>query len=182
MTAPAPPQKRRQRKQAAQVVKIIVAGLNGSGKTNFIKSVSQYTEYQNDNEKGWFFGRVRVDHNLILHFMEPPMSAAYDFMWLRDVVLKVRATGFVVMVDSTKPHTFGKFLSILYTVSNIDVHTPVVVAANKQDRQSAWQVDDIRLGLGIRDIPVLPCITHQPESVREVLIELLMQVYDRAGQ
>jgi uncharacterized protein len=180
MVAPTHP-KRRRRKKAAQTFKVIVAGVNGAGKTCFIESVSQYTEWQDEQQRGWFFGRVRVDDSLILHFLEPPVSADYDFMWLRDVVMKVRATGFLVLVDSTRPATFGKFVSILYTVSNIDRYTPVVVAATKQDHPQAWKPDDIRLGLGIRDIPVLPCSVTDPHSIREVVIELLMQVHEHSA-
>jgi signal recognition particle receptor subunit beta len=167
-----------ERKQATPVMKLIVVGLPQSGKTSFIKSVSQYTEWQNqqDIENSWFFGRVRVDESLILHFMEPPMGAVFDFLWLRDMISKVRAGGYILLVDSTKPQQFGQFLSILYTIRGFHEDAPLVVAANKQDMPRAWNARDIQLGLGIRDITVHSCSTEDSDSVRDVVIDLLYQV------
>jgi signal recognition particle receptor subunit beta len=171
-----PPQRdKRERRQASDVVKVIVTGLAQSGKSSFIQRISQYTESQDDSGSNWFFGRVRVDSSLILHFLEPPMGRQFDFMWLRDVMSRVRATGFVVMVDSSKPHTFGEFLSILYTIRGYHENAPLVVAANKQDKNSAWGAEDIRLGLGIRDVRVMPCVAEDHNLVRDVVIDLLYQ-------
>lgn len=174
-----PPRKRRKKRQASTVVKIIVTGLANTGKTSFIQRVSQYTEWQGDAEDSWFFGRVRVDSSLILHFLEPPMSRQFDFIWLQEVMSRIRATGFVVMMDSTKPHRFGEFLSILYTIRGYHDDAPLVVAANKQDHPKAWQSEDIRLGLGIRDMSVMPCVANNPDAVREIVIDLLYQVMDK---
>lgn len=175
-----PPQQTRQvKRQSADVVKIIVTGLAQSGKTSFIKRVSQYTEWQGREHDSWFFGRVRVDSSLILHFYEPPMSRQFDFIWLQKVMSHIRATGFVAMVDSTRPQHFGEFLSILYTIRGYHENPPLVVAANKQDRRKSWHPEDIRLGLGIRDVSVKPCVADDHNSVREVVIDLLYQVLDR---
>lgn len=162
-------------KQSARVVKLIVAGLHQSGKTQFIQSVSQYTEWQEEPNNSWFFGRVRVDASLILHFLEPPSQQQYDFLWLRDVIGKIRATGYIILVDSTRPQTFGQFLSILYTVRGFHDSAPLVVAATKQDNARAWNARDIQLGLGIRDVSVLPCVTHDRDNVRDVVLDVLYQ-------
>lgn len=173
-------QRRRRKKQSSNVVKIIVTGLSGSGKTQFIESISQYTEWQSTPGTSWFFGRVRVDQQLIVHFLEPPIQKQFDFMWLREVISRIRAMGFVVMVDSTRPGTFGEFLSILYTIRGFHDATPLVVAANKQDRSRAWKPQDLQMGLGIRDMTVLPCVAHDHNSVREVVLELLYQVLSKS--
>jgi uncharacterized protein len=173
-----PNHRRPQRKQASDVVKIIVTGSSRSGKTTFIQRISQYTEWQNDPGISWFFGRVRVDASLILHFLEPPMERQYDFMWLREMMSRIRATGFIVMVDSSKPKFFGEFLSILYTIRGYHHDAPLVVAANKQDRPRAWSAEDIQIGLGIRDFLVRPCISNNHELVRDTVIELLHQVIE----
>jgi len=183
MSMPPPPQKTRkkhptgrQRKKRAQVVKLIVAGLAHSGKTEFIQSVSQYTEWQNQPGKSWFFGRVRVDSSLILHFLEPPMQRQFDFIWLRDVMSRIRATGFITMLDSTRPQHFGEFLSVVYTIRGYHPDAPIIVAANKQDSPHAWSPKDLRLGLGIRDVTIMPCIAYDHDLVREIVIELLYKV------
>ena len=172
-----PPQRdRREPRQASDVVKLIVIGSKGAGKTQFIQTISQYTEWQGETDTSWFFGRVRVDANLILHFLEPPMNKQFDFIWLREVMSRIRATGFIIMVDSTKPHYFGEFLSILYTIRGFHHDAAMVVACNKQDKHNAWGVEDIKLGLGIRDVAMLPCITSDYNHVRDVVLDLLYQV------
>ena len=164
------------KKKSADVVKFMVTGLSQSGKTSFIKTMSQYTEWQNEPGKSWFFGRVRVDDSLILHFYEPPMDRQFDFMWLRDIMGRMRATGFIVMADSTRPQDFGQFLSILYTVRGFHASMPIIVAANKQDSSRAWSAEDIELGLGLRDFTVIPCIANEYDTVRDIVVELLYQV------
>ncbi|MEM9950860.1 MAG: hypothetical protein AAF846_04620 [Chloroflexota bacterium] len=183
----APPQNRTQhrrynkkpKQRGAEVVKIIVTGLAKTGKTSFIQRVSQYTEWQSNTDQPWFFGRVRVDSDLILHFYEPPMARQFDFIGLQNIMRRLHATGYVVMADSTKPQHFGEFLSILYTIRGYHNNPPLVVAANKQDKRTAWHHDDIRLGLGIRDVSVKPCVAQDHNAVREVVIDLLYQVLDR---
>ena len=151
-------------------------GLFKAGKTRFIQSVSQYTEWPGQN---WFFGRVRVDEQLLLHFLEPPNDQPFDFMWVREMISKLDVTGYIVLMDSTQPKFFGEFLSILYTVRGMHPDTPCVVAANKQDHPRAWRANDIRLGLGITDdIPVLPCQAHDRDMVKDVVVELLYRILD----
>ena len=106
------------------------------------------------------------------------MDRQYDFMWLRQIMGRIQATGFIVMVDSTKPQNFGEFLSILYTVRGYHDDAPLVVAANKQDHRKAWYPDDIRMGLGIRDVSVQPCVTYDSHAVRDVVLDLLYQMID----
>lgn len=171
-----PRRNQRESRQTSHVVKLIVTGIKGSGKTQFIQTISQYTEWQAEPEHSWFFGRIRIDTNLILHFLEPPMERQFDFIWLRDVMSRIRATGFVIMLDSSKPHHFGEFLSILYTIRGYHGDAPLVVACNQQDKHNAWKPDDIKLGLGIRDVSMLPCVSHDYNYVREIVIDLLYQV------
>lgn len=160
-------------KQRSQVIRLVVVGLHKSGKTRFIKTISQYTEWQSHPQRSWFFGRVRVDHSLILHLLEPPIAPRFDYLWLRDLIGNIQADGYIALVDSTKPQTFAEFVSIIYTVRGYHPHTPIVVACNKQDKRWSWGIDDIRLGLGLRDFPVLPCVAHQRDTVRDVVIGVL---------
>lgn len=169
----------RPRKKAAKVLKLIVTGAPRSGKTTFIRSISQYTEWQAEPEKSWFFGRVRVDETLILHFIEPPAQEQFDFIWLRDVIGRLQATGFILMLNSARPQSFAPFISILYTVRGFHAAMPMVVAANRQDHVRAWSCADIQMGLGLVDIAVLPCIAHNREMVRDVVLEVLYQAMER---
>jgi len=166
-----------------QTVKIVVTGPFSSGKTEFIRSVSEIdvvsTERKitTDAEKiketttvAMDFGRITVDEELVLYLFGTPGQRRFDFMW---EILSEGMLGFIVMVDSTRPETFREARSILETFRAY-APTPYVVAANKQDRPDAWDVDDMRVALRIDPkIKILPCVARKRESVKTVLLELL---------
>ena len=55
--------------------------------------------------------------------------------------------------------------------------TPYVVAANKQDLEDAWEIDDIRIALRLDPkVKLLPCIATDRESVKSNLLELLYSI------
>ena len=118
---------------------------------------------------------MRVDDDLILHFLEPPSEEQFDFIWLRDLIGRLQATGFILMLNSARPQSFAPFISILYTVRGFHAAMPLVVAANRQDHVRAWSVEDIQMGLWLTDVTMLPCIAHNREMVRDVVLEVLYQ-------
>ena len=139
-----------------QTVKMVVTGPFNSGKTQFIKSVSEIdvvsTErkitadverVKNATTVAMDFGRITVDDNLVLYLFGTPGQRRFDFMW---EILSEGMLGFIVMVDSTRPETFREARNILETFRAY-APTPYVVAANKQDMAEAWDVEDIRHAL-----------------------------------
>ena len=169
-----------------QTVKIVVTGPFSSGKTEFIRSVSEIDvvsterKISTDAEKiketttvAMDFGRITVDEDLVLYLFGTPGQRRFDFMW---EILSEGMLGFIVMVDSTRPETFREARSILETFRAY-APTPYVVAANKQDRADAWEVDDMRVALRLdAKIKILPCVARKKESVKSVLLELLYSI------
>jgi uncharacterized protein len=169
-----------------QAVKMVVTGPFSSGKTQFIQSVSEIDvvsterKISSDAEKikdsttvAMDFGRITVDDELVLYLFGTPGQKRFDFMW---EILSEGMLGFVVMVDSTKPETFREAKSILETFRAY-APTPYVVAANKQDRQDAWEVDDLRIALRLDPaVKLLPCVATNKETVKAVLLELLYSI------
>jgi signal recognition particle receptor subunit beta len=52
-----------------------------------------------------------------------------------------------------------------------------VVAANKQDKQDAWEIDDMRHALRLDSkIKLLPCTATTRDTVKAVLLELLYSI------
>ncbi|NWF69870.1 MAG: GTP-binding protein [Chloroflexi bacterium] len=160
-----------------QTVKIVVIGMPGCGKTSFIQSVCTDVSRHQQGLSTWVFGRLRVDERLTLQFAEPPSRKVADFMWMRDLIASMRASGYIVLLDSTRSQSFGKFISILYTIRGYDLNIPVVVGTNKQDQPGAWSAEDIRMGLRIHDdVPVLPCVAKNRALVEDVVVQLLYQM------
>lgn len=173
-----------------QTVKMVITGPFSSGKTEFIKAISEIEVVDTDKDisseiesevKGattvaMDFGRITVDNDLVLYLFGTPGQRRFDFMW---EILAEGMLGFVVMVDSSKPETFKEARSILETFRAYSP-TPYVVAANKQDHPDAWAPDDLRIALRIEDddVKLLPCIAREKDYVREVLLELLYSILE----
>jgi uncharacterized protein len=169
-----------------QTVKMVVTGPFSSGKTEFIRSVSEIDvvsterKISAETEKiketttvAMDFGRISIDEDLVLFLFGTPGQKRFDFMW---EILSEGMLGFVVMVDSTRPETYREARSILETFRAY-APTPYVVAANKQDLADAWEVNDIRVALRLdKDVKLLPCVATNKESVKKVLLELLYTI------
>ena len=172
-----------------QTVKMVVTGPFSSGKTEFIKAISeidvvstdQKISSENEREQkdnttvAMDFGRITVDDDLVLYLFGTPGQRRFDFMW---EILAEGMLGFIVMVDSAKPETFREARSILETFRAY-APTPYVVAANKQDHPDAWEPEDLRIALSIEEgIKLLPCVAKERDSVRNVLLELLYTILE----
>jgi signal recognition particle receptor subunit beta len=175
---------------SVQYVKMVITGPFASGKTEFIRSISEIdpVSTEADISKGTYeadiksnttvamdFGRIKVDDDLVLYLFGTPGQRRFDFMW---EILAEGMLGFVVMVDSTKPETFREAKAILETFRAY-APTPYVVAANKQDIPEAWAAEDLRVALRIDDhVKLLPCVARDKESVKNVLLELLYAILE----
>ncbi|MCK4741343.1 MAG: ATP/GTP-binding protein [Anaerolineales bacterium] len=171
-----------------QTVKMVVTGPFNSGKTAFIQSVSEIdvvsterkisTEAERIKETttvAMDFGRITVDDDLVLYLFGTPGQKRFDFMW---EILSEGMLGFVVMVDSARPETFREARGILQTFRAY-APTPYVVAANKQDLDDAWEVEDLRIALGLDSkVKMLPCVANNREQVKSVLLELLYSILE----
>ena len=171
-----------------QTVKMVVTGPFNSGKTAFIQSVSEIdvvsTERKISSEAeriketttvAMDFGRITVDDDLVLYLFGTPGQKRFDFMW---EILSEGMLGFVVMVDSARPETFREARGILQTFRAY-APTPYVVAANKQDMDDAWEVDDLRIALNLDSkVKMLPCIATDKDMVKNVLLELLYSILE----
>ena len=171
-----------------QTVKMVITGPFSSGKTEFIRSISEIEvvsterditspaeQVKDQTTVAMDFGRITVDDDLVLYLFGTPGQRRFDFMW---DILAERMLGFVVMVDSAKPETFREAKSILETFRAY-APTPYVVAANKQDHPDAWSPEDLRIALRINEgVKLLPCVATDKESVKNVLLELLYSILE----
>ncbi|MFZ4815407.1 MAG: ADP-ribosylation factor-like protein [Phototrophicaceae bacterium] len=162
-----------------QIVNIAVLGLYGAGKSTFINTISQRVAQQGEGTALWRYGQVDVDDSLTLQFLEPPSGERFDFIWLRDLIENLDVSGYVVLVDSTKPETFGEFISVLYTIRAQHTDLPILVAANKQNHFRAWSTNDLKVMLRITDdVPIMPCIASDFEVVKNVVLRLMYNIFE----
>jgi small GTP-binding protein len=171
-----------------QTVKMVITGPFNAGKTEFISSVSEIDVVSTDRKissqverikdtttVAMDFGRISVDDDLVLYLFGTPGQKRFDFMW---EILSEGMLGFIVMVDSTRPETFREARSILETFRAY-APTPYVVAANKQDCEDAWELDDMRIALRLNHkTKLVNCVARDKESVKSVLLELLYSILE----
>jgi signal recognition particle receptor subunit beta len=130
-----------------QTVKMVITGPFASGKTQFIKTISEIgivsTERKITHETGrgkqdatvaMDFGRLSVDKDLDLHLFGTPGQPRFDFMWK---TVAEGMLGFVVLADSSRPETLKETREIIRAFTSYS-SSPFVVAATKQDLPDAW--------------------------------------------
>jgi len=172
-----------------QSVKMVITGPYAAGKTAFVRAISEIDvvaterKVSMDDERrikdqttvAMDFGRITVDDDLVLYLFGTPGQRRFDFMW---EILSQGMLGFVVIVDSTRPETFNEAMAILETFRAY-APTPYVVAANKQDLDDAWEIDDLRTVLRLDpDVKMLSCVATDRETVKNVLLELLYAILE----
>jgi len=158
----------------AYIPKILVTGPFHSGKSTFIHTLS--TRAVSVDRLGT---TIALDHGHVEHagvsadIFGTPGQERFDPL-LR--TLSLNAIGTIVIVDSTRPETFERSKAMWQEVWKTGM--PVIFLANKQDEPNALQTEKIRDMMKLpEDIPMLPCVAKDKESVLnafEVLVDLIL--------
>jgi small GTP-binding protein len=174
-------------------LKIVITGAYSAGKSNFIRTISDIevvaTEYQvSDPEErlqkhettvALDFGTIAISEEVTLYLFGTPGQERFDFMW---EVLSLGCIGYIVVVDSCRPAHFLEAQRLIARFAEI-TDAPFVVAANKQDDPAALPVAYMRKRLQLPyEVPVLPCVATDKESVKQVLLALLGRIEQRVGE
>lgn len=162
--------------------KVVVTGPFNSGKTEFIKTISDIdvvsTERKITTEDRGIkavttvamdYGRVKLDDDT-LYLYGTPGQTRFDFMW---EILSEEMNGFIVLVDSADVPSFPEAAELIDQFSNF-VNVPYIVVANKSDLDGAARLAEVRRGTkATGDITVMPCVALQKSSVRQVVLQML---------
>jgi signal recognition particle receptor subunit beta len=115
------------------------------------------------------FGRISIDHDLILYLFGTPGQTRFWFMW--DELVR-GAIGAVVLVDTRR-------LADCFAAIDFFEHRrlPYLVAINCFDGVQYHDANDVREALAISpDVPVLSCDARTRDSTKNVLIALVEHV------
>ncbi len=162
--------------------KIVVTGPFNSGKTEFIKTISDIpvvsTEKRITTEDRGIkaettvamdYGRVNLDGST-LYLYGTPGQTRFDFMW---EILSGEMDAFIVLVDSTDAPSFPEVAQLVSQFLGF-VSVPYLIVANKTDLEGAARLPEVRRGTGAgADVIVMPCVATQKSSVRQVLLQVL---------
>ncbi len=169
-------------------IKILVTGAFNSGKTHFIKTISN--NFMLNTEKNvsdphikskklttvaMDFAKTKLENTPDLFFFGTPGQKRFDFMW---EILSFKMLGCIIMVDSYQFHeSKEETQEILNYFLNLPYSVPLIIAANKQDLPQALTPDEIRQELSLsKKISILPCIATQKEKVKEISMYLINNI------
>lgn len=164
------------------VYKVIVTGPFNSGKTEFIKTISDIpvvtTEKNITTEDRGIkaettvamdFGRATINETTI-HLFGTPGQTRFNFMW---EILASEMNGFIVLVDATDQPSFPEASELIEQFSDF-VNVPYLVVSNKTDLEGAASLEAVRRGTKVDgNITVMPCVALQKTSVRQVLLQMV---------
>lgn len=163
--------------------KVVITGPFNSGKTQFIKTVSEidvvsterkvtlpeHAAIKGETTVAMDFGRITMGDRKIYLFGTPGQQQ-FDFMW---EVLTENMIGFIVIVDSTDPKRFKEAREIIRFFKDI-LEEPFVVAANKRDLAGALPVEALKKELGLDDdSTIIGCSAVDKKSAMEVVNSLM---------
>lgn len=171
------------------VYKVVVTGPFNSGKTEFIKTISDIpvvstekritTEdrgIKSETTVAMDFGRVNLNGETI-HLFGTPGQTRFDFMW---EILAGEMNGFIVLVDSTDRPSFPEAARLIEQFSSF-VNVPYLVVSNKTDLSDSASLAEVRRGTQAGpNITVMPCVATQKSSVRQVLLQVLQLLKPQA--
>ena len=168
-------------------VKIVIGGGFGAGKTTFVSAISETMpllteEYLTDRSVGvddiaevehkgtttivMDFGRITINHNLVLYLFGTPGQDRFLFLWDE---LALGSVGAVVVADTRR--LADCFPSVDYFERR---GTPFVIAVNCFDGATRYTATEVKTALNLDpDVPVLLCDARERDSAKEVLIAVV---------
>jgi small GTP-binding protein len=146
------------------IPKILVTGPYHAGKSSFVQSAS--TRAVSVNRVGTTialdFGHVDLGGFAVDLFGTPGQERFDPILEL----LAGESLGVILVVDSTKPETFGRAMEMVEKTRTTGL--PIVIAANKSDLPGALTIKGIKKRMGLpADIPVLPLTAEQASVAKE---------------
>ena len=180
--------KRGRRGGNAQAVKIVVTGPFAAGKTTLIRTISEITVLSTEKDitdetksrksettVAMDFGRITIDHDLILYLFGTPGQDRFDFTW---EILGEGMLGYVLLLDANRQDSLDEAVSILAAFRKM-ARVPFVVGLNRADavdpEVEARVRDALELGSAV---PVVACDATDRAAVKNVLLALLYAVVD----
>ena len=121
------------------------------------------------------FGRITLDHELVLYLFGTPGQERFWFMW--DDLIR-GAIGAIVLVDTRR--LADSFAAVDYFE---DRHIPFIVADNRFDPGRVHSEAQLRRALAVGpEVPIIPCDARVRESAKTALIRLVEHALVRRRQ
>jgi signal recognition particle receptor subunit beta len=177
------------------LVKVLVVGHFGVGKTSYIGSISEIeplrteeliteastglddlsgTPHKKTTTVAMDFGRLTLSDELVLYMFGTPGQERFKELW-ED--LSLGALGALVLVD---PERLDDSFPILDLVERFGL--PYAIGVNHFDGTNTYPMDEVREALNLSDeTPVVSCDVREQSSAVQALITLVTHLQSRLG-
>ena len=167
-------------------MRLVVTGAVGSGKTTFIRTISEIEVVDTDRiatdaialwkettTVALDFGTLQFAPGMNLHLYGTPGQARFDFMW--DILIR-KAHAYVVLVAAHRPNQF-QFTRDLIEFMDGHGKIPMIIGITHTDCEDALKVEEITKALGYEEenhqAPIVCVNCNDTTSVSQALIVLV---------
>lgn len=174
------------------LLKIVVTGPVGAGKTTFIRTISEIevvdtdraptdetAEMKSGTTVAMDFGRITLGDDMWVQIYGTPGQKRFDFMW--DLLIQ-GAHAYVLLVPAHLPSSIREARDIQsFMMQRTDV--PLIIGITHTDHPDAWETEDIQGVLGDFDgqnlyLDVNPNEKMEVAQVLLALIQLLASAHE----
>lgn len=165
------------------ILKLLISGDVGSGKTTFVKAISDIEPITTDElvteadvkkikeytTVAMDFGMMRVDDDLLLHIYATPGQKRFEFMW--DVLME-NTFGVIFLADASRPESVIETDKIITRFLEKFSDFPYIVCATKLDVPNSLPLSSVA-ELIKHNVPLLPINANNASEVRDAVIMLI---------
>jgi uncharacterized protein len=169
-----------------EIMRLVVTGPVGAGKSTFIRSVSEIEVVDTDRRAtdetadmkhkttvAFDFGRLTFGTDMMMHIYGTPGQERFDFMW--DMLIR-KAHAYILLVPANRPNEF-RYARRVATHMNQQVQIPMIVGLTHADCPGAWSEENITIALGyVNEANRPPIITVNPNQTASVAQSLMTLV------
>lgn len=173
-----------------ELMRLVVTGPVGAGKSTFIRSASEIPVVDTDRNASdktqpfkkkttvaLDFGRLQFNVEMAVHLYGTPGQERFDFMW--ELLIR-RAHAYILLVAANQPQQFRAARQIMsYVGQRIDL--PMIVGLTHTDCPGAWTQEHIAIALGFFNNryrpPIVTVNPHESTSVVRALMILVEHMY-----
>lgn len=169
-----------------EIMKLVVTGPVGAGKSTFIRSVSEIAVVDTDRQAtddtaklkpkttvAMDFGRLQFGPDMALHLYGTPGQSRFDFMW--DVLIR-QAHAYLVLVPANRPAEFRN-ARLIQRFMKARSAAPMILGLTHADCSDAWELEDVAIALGFPEglhrPPIISLNALEPHSVASALMALV---------
>jgi uncharacterized protein len=140
-----------------EIMRLVVTGTVGAGKSTFIRSVSEIEVVDTDRiatdetallkqktTVAFDFGRLQFGSAMALHLYGTPGQTRFDFMW--DILIR-KAHAYILLVAANRPREFRDARRIVNFMKQRS-QIPMMIGLTHTDCEGAWDEENVAIALG----------------------------------